>query len=35
MNWNSIEIKKGAKILQGIGTNPYVYFVHSYYLRGG
>ena len=33
MGWNSIEIKKGAKILQGIGTNPYVYFVHSYYLQ--
>ena len=33
MGWNSIEIKEGAKILQGIGTNPYVYFVHSYYLQ--
>ena len=33
MGWNSIEIKEGAKILQGIGPNPYVYFVHSYYLQ--
>lgn len=33
MGWNSIEIKEGAKILKGIGSNPYVYFVHSYYLQ--
>lgn len=33
MGWNSIKIKKGAKLFQGIGDDPYVYFVHSYYLK--
>lgn len=32
MGWNSIKIKCDSKILKDLGDNPYVYFVHSYYL---
>lgn len=33
MGWNSLKIKNGAKLFQGITGEPYVYFVHSYYLK--
>lgn len=33
MGWNSLNIKKGEGIFKGITGNPYVYFVHSYYLK--
>lgn len=33
MGWNSIKIKEGAKLFRGIEGEPYVYFVHSYYLK--
>lgn len=33
MGWNSLHITPGAKLFQGITGNPYVYFVHSYYLK--
>ena len=33
MGWNSIQYKPNAKLFQGIEKNPYVYFVHSYYLK--
>ncbi len=33
MGWNSIDIKKNAKLFNGIENNSYVYFVHSYYLK--
>ena len=33
MGWNSIEIKKGARLFEGIEDQSYVYFVHSYYLK--
>lgn len=33
MGWNSIEIKKHSGIFKGIEGEPYVYFVHSYYLN--
>lgn len=33
MGWNSIKIKEGARLFQGIGQDAYVYFVHSYYLQ--
>lgn len=33
MGWNSLEVKPGATLFQGIENNPYVYFVHSYYLK--
>lgn len=33
MGWNSLEIRPGARLFKGIEGNPYVYFVHSYYLK--
>jgi len=33
IGWNSIDIRPNAKLFQGIPNNPYVYFVHSYYLK--
>lgn len=33
MGWNDIRIEKGAKLFEGIAGDPYVYFVHSYYLK--
>lgn len=33
MGWNSLDVKPGAKIFEGVGEEPYVYFVHSYYLK--
>jgi glutamine amidotransferase len=33
MGWNSLSIKKGAKLFQGIPQQSYVYFVHSFYLK--
>lgn len=33
MGWNSVEIKKDDALFKGILNNPYVYFVHSYYLK--
>lgn len=33
MGWNSLKIKQGARLFQNIPDNPYVYFVHSYYLK--
>ncbi len=33
MGWNSLEISKKSRILKDIGNEPYVYFVHSYYLE--
>lgn len=33
MGWNSLEVKTGAALFQGLPANPYVYFVHSYYLK--
>ncbi|MDD6070184.1 MAG: imidazole glycerol phosphate synthase subunit HisH [Clostridiales bacterium] len=33
MGWNSLKVKPGATLFQGITENPYVYFVHSYYLK--
>ena len=33
MGWNSLDITPGAKLFKGIEKNPYVYFVHSYYLK--
>lgn len=32
MGWNSIHVKEGATLFKGIPQDPYVYFVHSYYL---
>lgn len=33
MGWNSLDIKEGATLFKGLEEHPYVYFVHSYYLR--
>ncbi len=33
MGWNSVEIKKDDALFKNISNNPYVYFVHSYYLK--
>lgn len=31
MGWNTLRIKKPCPLLEGIGANPSVYFVHSYH----
>ena len=33
MGWNSHDIKPEARLFKGLEGNPYVYFVHSYYLK--
>lgn len=33
IGWNSLDITSGATLFRGIEGNPYVYFVHSYYLK--
>lgn len=33
IGWNSLELKKQGRLFLGIEGNPYVYFVHSYYLK--
>lgn len=31
MGWNSLERRRDSKLLNGLSTDPYVYFAHSYY----
>ena len=33
MGWNSLDIRKHDGLFKGIEGNPYVYFVHSYFLK--
>lgn len=33
IGWNSLGVEKPGGLLAGLGDGPYVYFVHSYYLR--
>lgn len=33
IGWNSLSIRPGARLFQGIADQSYVYFVHSYYLK--
>lgn len=33
IGWNSLDIKKTDGLFQNLEPNPYVYFVHSYYLK--
>lgn len=33
IGWNSLDIKPGARLFKGVPDQPYVYFVHSYYLK--
>lgn len=32
MGWNSLDIKNSGGLYRGLAPEPYVYFVHSYYL---
>ena len=32
MGWNSLAVRKGSRLLAGLGESPHVYFVHSYYV---
>lgn len=33
MGWNNLTLTGESKILKGLGEEPYVYFVHSYYIN--
>ena len=33
MGWNSMTLRPGTRMFSGLGEEPYVYFVHSYYLE--
>ncbi len=33
MGWNSLSIRPGTRLFEGIDDQAYVYFVHSYYLK--
>ena len=33
MGWNLLNVHPNARLFKGIETDPYVYFVHSYYLK--
>lgn len=33
IGWNSLDIKKPGGLFEGQGAEPFVYFVHSYYLQ--
>ena len=33
MGWNSLELRNQGRVFAGISGEPYVYFVHSYYLK--
>lgn len=33
MGWNSLKVTPGAKLFANLPEEPYVYFVHSYYLQ--
>lgn len=33
IGWNSLVVKENAGLFKNLEPNPYVYFVHSYYLR--
>lgn len=33
MGWNSLKVNPEAKLFKGLPQNPYVYFVHSFYLE--
>lgn len=33
MGWNSLEFKGNGRLFAGLSKEPYMYFVHSYYLR--
>ncbi len=33
VGWNSLNIRKPDGLFEGLNSNPYAYFVHSYYLK--
>lgn len=33
VGWNSLNIRQNGGLFTGVGNSPYVYFVHSYYLK--
>ena len=33
MGWNSLEYRKDSRLFRNLPEEPYVYFVHSYYLE--
>lgn len=33
IGWNSLSLQKDGRLFQGMPKEPYVYFVHSYYLK--
>jgi glutamine amidotransferase len=33
IGWNSLELKNDGRLFEDLPINPYVYFVHSYYLK--
>ena len=33
MGWNDIKVREDAKLFKNLPEDPYVYFVHSYYLK--
>lgn len=33
MGWNDIKVRDDSYLLKGLGNEPYVYFVHSYYIQ--
>ena len=33
IGWNSLELQNDGRLFEGFPQNPYVYFVHSYYLK--
>lgn len=35
IGWNSLRFPNRGRLFQGLPENPYVYFVHSYYLQAG
>lgn len=35
MGWNSLTFQNEGRLFEGMEQNPYVYFVHSYYLKAG
>ena len=33
VGWNSLHLQNNGRLFTGLEENPYVYFVHSYYLK--
>ena len=33
IGWNSLKLQNNGRLFEGLPENPYVYFVHSYYLK--